>query len=68
MKNWPSEFKTYTIGLGVYTITTLLLFVGVGYLFPQLQMSVLEAFGIVMIWVVIHSGWNIWKGNTTPLT
>lgn len=68
MKNWPKEFKTYTLGLGIYTVVTLLLFLGVGHFFPELNFSVLESFGVVMIWVVIHSGYNIWTGNTTPLT
>jgi hypothetical protein len=64
MKNWSKEFKNYVLGLISYTVLSILVFIGMYYFFPSLQFSILESFAVVMAFVIIWSGWNVWNETT----
>lgn len=63
MNNWPEEFKTFLVGMFIYFLITIILFSIDLFFLSFINGSILEYWGVVMIFIALQSGLTIWNDS-----
>jgi len=63
MNEWPEEFRTFLVGMFIYFLITIVLFSIDLFFLSFINGSILEYWGVVMLFIALQSGSAIWNDS-----